>query len=80
MICATMAIKKFIRHCIPDDIDLSILFMINIPKFACKDKYKSALYFDSIKKFIPRIEIYAYNSALGNDKIDLYWLDGNLIN
>jgi hypothetical protein len=58
--------------------------MINIPTFICKDKYKAALYFDSNYKFIPRfldrIEMYAYNSALGDENIDLYWSDSNLIN
>jgi hypothetical protein len=35
---ATLAVKKFINHCIPTSVDVASIFMINIPTFTCKNK------------------------------------------
>jgi hypothetical protein len=83
LISATRLVKKFIQHCVGNEVELRKLFMINIPTFMCKNKYKAALYFDSNEKFIPRflerLEMYAYGCALGEDNLDLYWTDASLI-
>ncbi len=81
---ATLSVKRFVRHCIPSSVYLASVFMINIPTFSSKNKCKAVLYFDSNDKFLPRfldrLEMYAYNTAIGEDDIDLYWSDRSLIN
>jgi hypothetical protein len=72
---ATLSFKRFVRHCIPSSVYLASVFMINIPTFSSKNKCKAVLYFDS-----DRLEMYAYNTAIGEDDIDLYWSDRSLIN
>jgi hypothetical protein len=80
----TKKVISFIRNSVPSETNLRTLFFYNIPTFICTHKYKAALYFDSDDKLIPaflsRLEIYAYGSKMGENNIDLYWPDINLIN
>lgn len=83
MLRVSQEVKKYIRHCVPRDVNLRKLLMINLPSFLTKNKYKSALYFESNDKFIPRfltkLELYAYDSAHNEECLDLYWSDDELI-
>lgn len=76
-------VKQYIKFCVPKEVRLDKLFMLNLPSFYSKNKYKSALYFESNDKFIPRflakLEMYSYASKIGEDSPDLYWSDQELL-